>query len=221
MDYTIKDLPKEERPREKLEKHGSRSLTNVELLSIVLRTGIQGKNVKELSGEVLGSYSLSSLADLPLNELENIEGISRVKAGQLVAVGELARRMKKEKREEISNFSDVEARVKDMRFFDQEMLRVFHLSAGNELLAEEEFEGGISAVELDLQKLFRSALKEGAAAVVLAHNHPSRDASPTEQDISTTREAIEVGKKLGLEVLDHVIIGDEISSMRVETGLDF
>ncbi len=221
MDYSIKDLPESERPREKLDRHGSRSLTNVELLSIILRTGIQGKNVKELSGEVLDSYSLPSLADRPLDELENFEGISRVKAGQLVAVSELARRMKREEREKIANFSDVEGRVQDMKFFDHEVLRVFHLTAGNELLSEEEFEGGVDSVELDLQKVFRSALKEGAAALVLAHNHPSRDASPTDRDISATEEAIEVGEKLGVKVLDHVIVGDDVSSMRSETGLDF
>lgn len=221
MDYTIKDLPEQERPREKLHENGPRNLTDVELLSIILRTGIQGKNVKELSGEILDSVPVSSLADRSLEELQGFEGVSEVKAGQLIALGELARRMENEDREQVSCLSDAESMVQDMRFMDSEVLRVFHLSSGNELIAEEEFRGGIDSVELDIQKVFRSALKRGAAAMVLAHNHPSRDSAPTDADLKATREMIELGEKLGVQVLDHLIVGDSVSSLRASTELRF
>ncbi len=221
MDYRIKDLPQEERPREKLEKHGASSLTEVELLSIVLRTGIPGKNVKELAGEILNSYSLQNLANRSLEDLKGFEGVSKVKAGQLKAVGELARRMQVEKRERIESFSDVKARVEDMKYLEEERLRVFYLSSGNEILSEENFEGGIDSVNIDFRKLFREAIGSGASAVVLTHNHPSGNPDPTPQDIEVTEELIEAGNRLGIKVLDHVIIGETASSMKASGAADF
>lgn len=221
MDYTIQDLPEQERPREKLEQKGLNSLTEVELLSIILRTGTSGKNVKELSSEILNSYSLASLADRSLSELKDFEGVSKVKAGQLKALGELARRMQNEDREKVESFSDVRMRVQDMKFLDSEVVRVFLLSSGNEILGEEEFMGEVSNANFSFQKLFRKALEEKAAAIVLAHNHPSGKSEPTDQDIETTKELLEMGGKLGIQVLDHIIIGDEVKSMRRETGVKF
>jgi DNA repair protein RadC len=139
MDYTIKDLPESERPREKLEEHGASQLTDVELLSIILRTGTQGKNVKELSSEILNSLSLDELASRELEELKKFEGVSRVKAGQLQAVGELSRRMKKSEKEVVESLGDVKSICGDMKFLEGEVLRVFYLSSGNELLEKRVF----------------------------------------------------------------------------------
>jgi DNA repair protein RadC len=158
MDYTIKDLPESERPREKLEDHGASELTDVELLSIVLRTGTQGKNVKELASEILNSYSLDELSSRELSELKEFEGISRVKAGQLQAVGELSRRMKKAEREKVESLSDVRSMCGDMKFLEEEVLRVFYLSSGNELLEKEEFSGGVSKVGAEPRKIFKTGL---------------------------------------------------------------
>ncbi len=221
MDYTIKELPQEERPREKIEERGPGALTDVELLSIVLRTGTTGKNVKELSAEVLNSYSLSSIADRPIDELKDFEGISRVKAGQLLAVSELARRMKNEEREKLESLSDVEARVQDMKFLEKEKLRVFHLDSGNELIAEEEVEGGVGSVRVEPSEIVRSAVRKNASAMVIAHNHPSGEHRPTEQDLEFTRELIDLCGKMGLKLLDHVIVGDRIGSARRDTELRF
>lgn len=221
MDYRIKDLPQEERPREKLEKHGSSSLTEVELLSIVLRTGIQGKNVREHSGEILKSYSLQNLADRPLEDLKSFEGVSRVKAGQLKAVGELARRMQTEEREKIESFSDVKAKVEDMKYLEEERLRAFYLSSGNEIIGEDEFGGGVDSVSIDFRKLFRKAVSSNAAAVVVAHNHPSGKSEPTPQDIEVTEELIDAGRKLGIELLDHVVVGKTASSMKASGAVNF
>lgn len=221
VDYTIKDLPQSERPREKLEEYGPGKLTDVELLSIVLRTGTQGKNVKELSSEILNSLSLDQLASRELEELKEFEGISRVKAGQLQAVGELSRRMRKEEREKIESLSDVEALCGDMKFLEEEKLRVFYLSSGNELLEKKEFPGDVSSVAAKPRKIFKTAMNSSAAAMILVHNHPSGEAEATSEDVKTTRELIELGEKMGIEVLDHVIAGEDFYSMRNSSRADF
>jgi DNA repair protein RadC len=219
VDYTIQDLPEEERPREKLEDLGAEDMTSVELLSIILRTGTQGKNVKELSSEILNEHSISELGNQGLESLKEFEGISRVKAGQLKALGELSRRTEREEREKIENLSDVRSQVGDMKLLDSEVLRVFYLNSGNELVGEDEFDGGVSNVGLDIQEIFRSALESKASAVILAHNHPSGDSGATDQDLGTTQDVIDAGENLGIDVLDHVVVGAEVFSMRQETGL--
>ena len=221
MDYRIEDLPESERPREKLEDLGVKNLSDVELLSIVLRTGTQGKNVKELSAEILNEYSLDEIADRNPEDLKKFEGISRVKAGQLVAVGELSRRLKKEEREKIQRLSDVEARTGDMRFMESEVLRVFYLNSGNEVVGEEEFAGGISEVGFDTRAVFQEAMNCNAAAMILSHNHPSGEASATRQDVEVTRELVDLGEGLGVEVLDHVVVGESFYSMRENSEVNF
>lgn len=219
MDYTIQELPEEERPREKLEDLGAQDMTSVELLAIILRTGTQGKNVKELSSEILNEHSVSELGNQGLESLKEFEGISRVKAGQLKALGELSRRAERSEREKLENLSDVRSQVGDMKFLDSEILRVFYLNSGNEIVGEEEFDGGVSNVGLDVQQIFRSALENKASAIILSHNHPSGESSATDQDLKTTKEVINAGESLGFDVLDHVIVGEEVFSMRRETGL--
>lgn len=221
VDYTIKDLPESERPREKLEEHGSENLTDVELLSIVLRTGTQGKNVKELSSEILNTHSLDELASRELSELKKFQGISGVKAGQLQAVGELSRRMKKSEKEKLESLSDVKSMCGDMKFLEEEVLRVFYLSSGNELLEKEKFSGGVSQVAAQPRKIFKTALNSSASALILVHNHPSGEADATQQDLETTSELIELGEKLGVEVLDHVVAGEDFFSMREGSDLNF
>lgn len=216
MDYTIKDLPEEERPREKLERVGAANMTDTELLAIVLRTGTQGKNVKELSGEILNTHALPDIAERSLTELTAFDGVSTVKAGQLKAVAELATRLQREDRDRVASLSDVEARVADMRFKSTERLRVFHLSAGNELLHEQEIDGVVDEVGFEPRQVFRTAVKQDAAAVILAHNHPSGSSAPTDADVRLTEDIVEAGEKLGVAVLDHVIVGEETASLREE-----
>lgn len=221
MDYRIKDLPQSERPREKLEENGVKSLTDVELLSILLRTGTSGKNVKELSAEILNSYSVSSLSERHIEELKDFDGVSKVKAGQLKAIGELALRMQKEEKQRIESLSDVKDRVRDMKFLRTEKARAFLLSSGNELISEEEFDGCVDSVSISSRKIFRSALKHDAAALILAHNHPSGRSGATEEDIEVTEELIEAGQNLGVKLLDHIIVGDKVESMRKQSRVEF
>jgi DNA repair protein RadC len=219
VDYTIEDLPESERPREKLEEHGVSSLTDVELLSIIIRTGIQGKNVKELSAEILEQTSLENLAERSMNEMKEFDGVSEVKAGQLLAAGELGRRMKRVERERLESFSDVEAQVGDMKFLESEIARVFYLNSGNEIVSEKEIDGGISSVKVDMREIFSDGIISNASAMILAHNHPSGESEATEEDLKFTEELIELGEKLGIEVLDHTVVGKDVWSMRKNSEL--
>ena len=219
MDYSIHDLPESERPREKLEDNGVEALSDAELLAILLRTGIKGKNVKELSYEILEEFSLEKLSEASMNDFKDLEGISKVKAGQLKAIGELGLRLQREERDKIENLSDVKARVEDLKFKSSEVLRVFYLNSGNEIVAEKEFEGAVSNVSINPKKIFSEALKNDAEAFILCHNHPSGEARPTEQDIDFTEDLIRSGRSLGLDVLDHVIVGEEVCSMRSSTEI--
>lgn len=221
MDYTIHDLPETDRPREKLEEHGAQYLTDTELLAILLRTGTQGKNVLELSGEILNRYSLADLGNRSLTELEGFDGVSTVKAGQLQAIGELATRLQNEATDTVSSFADVKNQVQDLKYADNEVLRVFHLSNGNHVLRRQEIQGSVDAVDFRLRDVFREAVRENAAAIILAHNHPSGESAATEQDILVTEEAVELGKKLGVTVLDHVIVGEQVTSLRKDTPQRF
>lgn len=175
--------------------------------------------MKELSAEILNEVSLESLANRSLEELKEFDGVSKVKAGQLLAAGELGRRMKRVEKEKIQSFSDVEAQVGDMKFLESEKARVFYLNSGNEIVSEKEFEGGISSVDVELREIFRVGLQSNASALILAHNHPSGKTEPTEEDIDFTDELIELGDKLGLEVLDHAVVGKEVCSMRKRLDL--
>lgn len=219
MDYSIHDLPESERPREKLEENGVEALSDAELLAILLRTGIKGKNVKELSYEILENFSLEKLSEASMSDFKDLEGISKVKAGQLKAIGELGLRLQREEREKIENLSDVKARVEDLKFKSSEILRVFYLNSGNEIVAEKEFEGAVSNVSVDPKTVFSEALKNNAEAFVLCHNHPSGDSEFTRQDLDFTRELIEGAENLGLEVLDHIVIGKEAVSMRSSSDI--
>ncbi len=221
MDYRIKDLPRSEQPRQKLQDHGVGSLTEAELLSLILRTGTEGKNVEELSSEILGSYTVSSLADRKLEELKQFRGISDVKASQVLAVGELSRRMQNEKQETIDCFSDLKNLVQDMKYLETEELRLFLLSSGNKVLGKHTFEGRVDSVNFSFREIFREAVRSNAAAVIMAHNHPSGYSRPTEKDVETTRKMIELGQKLDVKLLDHVIIGEDVSSMRQASRLEF
>lgn len=219
MDYKLKDLPKSERPRERLERHGAGELSNVELLSVVLRTGSKGKNVKQLASEILAEHGLQRLSQRNPEELKQFDGVSDVKAGQIVAMGELSRRMKREEREKIQDFEDVKSLVEDMKILESEKLRIFELNSGNQLLNERDISGSVGKVSVNLGDLFNKILNSKASAVILAHNHPSGSSEPTEKDVDFTKKFLETAKSLDIQLLDHVIIGRQVRSMRASTEI--
>jgi DNA repair protein RadC len=214
----LKDQPASERPRERLVARGSDALTHAELIAILLRTGVKGANVVQVGSNVLQRFgSLNGLAQASVDELRGIPGVGRDKAATLVAAFALARRMEQERREEspvldnpvtVVNFMRETNRLKQVESF-----QVLLLNTRKKLLRMEEVSRGLlDTLLVHPREVFRAAIAANAAALVLVHNHPSGDPTPSEADIKTTRDLIRAGQLLKIEVVDHIIIGHASAS---------
>ena len=208
----IRELPEEDRPREKLLKHGADGLTNRELIAILLRTGVRGKNAVEVGGEILEKYkTLSGLSRISAGELRKICGVGPAKAVQLAAAFKLADRMAKEKtvREKIDSPELVnEFFGAEMRALQKESLRVLLLDTRYRFLETHEISlGSVNESIAHPREVFRPALLAAACAIIVVHNHPSGDPTPSGADHSLTRRLAEAAELLQIKLLDHVIIG--------------
>lgn len=222
----IKSLPPEDRPREKLIKKGASTLTNSELLAIILRTGSKKENVINLSNKIFTKYNLKTLSRTELNKLKKISGIGKVKASQIMACFELARRLnsfKKNKKPIIKNAKDiVKIFTPEMDTLKKEHFKGIYLNSRKRIIKEETiFIGSLNESLVHPREIFQIALNENAAAIILLHNHPSGDPSPSSFDIEITKELIESGKILGIEILDHIILGDNKYTSFKEKNLLF
>ncbi|MCD4703781.1 MAG: DNA repair protein RadC [Methanosarcinaceae archaeon] len=223
---TIQDMPMEERPQERLIKNGGHSLSNGELLAVILRTGTQKENIINICSRIFSEYSLKQLSQANIAKLTEIHGIGDAKAAQMSAVFELARRLEsfvEEPKRKIRSPGDVYSMLyPKLRELKKERLTTLHLNTKNEVLREEVVSiGSLNANIVHPREVFRSALMEASASVILTHNHPSGDPSPSREDIAVTKKLVEGGKILGIEVLDHVIIGDgRYVSLKDEGYLD-
>jgi len=209
----IHDLPVEERPRERLIKHGAGSLSNAELLAIILRTGTKSDNVINLSNRILKDYSLSQLSRASVSELSKIHGIKAAKATQIAACFELARRLElysETVKPKIKSPADAHRIVAPtLRNLKKETFKALYLDTKNQLIREETVSiGSLDASVVHPREVFKTAIQESAAAIILAHNHPSGDPEPSREDIELTRRLREGGSLIGIEVLDHIIVGD-------------
>lgn len=225
MTIKIKELPPSERPYEKLEIYGESTLTNAELLAIIIKNGAKNETSVELAKRILklnenvDSKSLNFLMDLSIEELEQVKGIGRVKAIQLKAVCELARRINKPidyRKKKIKEPKDiVEAIEGEMKYLKNEVLKVIILNASNEILKiKEVFVGGTNFVEVSTKNILSEAVKMQAPKIILAHNHPSGNPSPSKKDIEYTNSIEKASKLLGIQLLDHIIIaGDTYTSI--------
>ena len=206
----IKDLPKIERPRERLAAKGPENLKNKELLAILLGTGTEGKNVIEVAEQILEKYPVKNFLQLKYEDLLKIKGINSAKACTILASQELVKRaldVRDESLPQINSVQDVLAQSVYMRDKSREHLMALFLNARNELLYKKPmFIGTLNANLVHPREIFQEALKQNAASVILAHNHPSGDNEPSEDDILITKRISEAGKMMGVEVLDHVII---------------
>lgn len=206
----IKDLPKIERPRERLVARGPENLKNKELLAILLGTGTEGKNVIEVAEQILEKYPVKNFLQLKYEDLLKIKGINSAKACIILASQELVKRaldVRDESLPKINSVQDVLAQSVYMRDKSREHLMALFLNARNELLYKKPmFIGTLNANLVHPREIFQEALKQNAASVILAHNHPSGDNEPSEDDILITKRISEAGKLMGVEVLDHVII---------------
>lgn len=219
MDFN--SLSDEDKPREKLKQRGVSSLTDSELLALILRTGSKGEDVLKVSRELMSKFNLKRLSRLPLKVLQNTHGIGEVKAGQIIACFELGRRLNKfkERTTEVKSARDVARLFSDeMRTLSKEHLRIVLLNTKRKIIhVEDLFIGSLNESVIHPREIFEAALNEHAAAIILVHNHPSGDPTPSSADISVTQQLVSAGALLGIPVLDHIIIGDKrYTSMREE-----
>lgn len=213
MNYRIKDIPENERPRERLKEVGVDNITDKELLSIILKTGIKNKNVSDLSIEILNRYSLSDLKDLSLNELKNIKGIGEVKAIELLASIELGKRIFLKKDIKLKKLDNPEAIWKSSRYIladkKQEYFYCYYFNNKQELIERKLiFMGTINSSITHTREIFKEAYRLSASSIVCIHNHPSNDVTPSHADIEFSKKLFATGKIQGIPVTDHIIVGD-------------
>jgi DNA repair protein RadC len=208
----IRDLPATDRPRERLRDAGAGALSNQELLAILLRTGQANESALAIASRLLGKFEgLVGLARSSFAELCAEHGLGEAKAAQLHAALELGRRVvaaQPEERAMIRFPGDVaNLLLGEMGLLDQEHLRVLLLNTRNQVLATHEvYHGNVNTAVVRIGELFREALRQNAPCIILVHNHPSGDPTPSSEDVSMTRQAIEAGELLDIEVLDHIVI---------------
>ncbi len=225
--YRISDLHESDRPRERLASLGPQALTNAELLAILLRVGVQGENAVEVGQRLLKKFGgLRGLHRAPFKELMNQHGMGEAKASQIQAAIELGRRLTLEAPEErpsINSPADAAALVQyDMSALEQEHLRVILLDRRNRVLEIlEVYKGSVNSSQVRVGELFKDAIRTNASAVIVAHNHPSGDPTPSPDDVAVTRAMVQAGKLLDIDVLDHLVIGSGKWISLKERGLGF
>jgi len=224
---TIKDLPTEERPRERLARLGEGALSTSELLAIILRVGVGGESALALAQRLIVTYDgLPGLARASFAELRAERGLGNAKTAQLKAALELGRRLllaTPEERLIIRSPSDVaQILMAEMSHLEQEHFQVLYLDTRNRLLGSDEvYVGSLNASHIRVAEIFRDAIKRNCAAVIVAHNHPSGDPSPSPEDVEVTRRLVSAGDLLGISVLDHLVIGQQRFVSLRERGLGF
>lgn len=213
---TMKDIPNAERPYEKCLKQGAEALSDAELLAVLLRTGTKGENVLALAKRLLyqdGGAGLLGIHQFSFQSLMKLKGIGKVKAVQILCLSELAKRLSKASVEPRLRFSSsqsvAEYYMEDLRHRNQEVMKLLLLNSKAELIDETNIsKGTVNASLITPRELFVEALKKEAVSMILLHNHPSGDPTPSRDDILTTKRISECGLLIGIELLDHIIIGN-------------
>jgi DNA repair protein RadC len=211
----IRDFPQDERPRERMIQNGASSLSNQELLAILLRTGTKNESVIQMASRLLKNFEgLRLLKDASLEEITNFRGIGLAKAVQILAAFELGRRIANlsyddryviRSPEDGANFV-----MNDMRFLSQEHFVCLYLNTKNQVLHRQTiFIGSLNASIVHPREVFKEAFRRSAASIICIHNHPSGDPAPSREDIEVTKRLVECGKIIGIDILDHLIIGDK------------
>lgn len=204
----IKDLPKVDRPREKLQKYGVEKLSDKELMAIILGAGIKGCNVVELSKKVLNLISKIGIDNITIKNLLDIKGLGQTKASQIISSLELGRRLLKDKKSElIMSPKDVWEKMEDLRDSKKEHFVVFYLDTRNQIIKREIISiGTLNASLIHPREVFEPAIRNNTAQIIIAHNHPSGITEPSEEDVAISKRLTEVGEILGIDILDHVIV---------------
>ncbi|WP_070120853.1 RadC family protein [Bacillus marinisedimentorum] len=211
----IRDYPDTERPRERMLSEGASGLSNTELLAILLRSGTKDTSVMELAGSLIRHFEgLRMLKNASVEELTGINGIGEAKAVQILAAVEIGRRIGRlqyNDRYAVRSPEDGARFVMDdMRFLTQEHFVCLYLNTKNQVLHRQTvFIGSLNASIVHPREVFKEAFRRSAASIICIHNHPSGDPAPSREDIEVTKRLVECGRIIGIEVLDHLIIGDQ------------
>lgn len=225
---TVKELPLSERPYEKCEQYGAVALSDAELLAVIIRTGSKKQRAIDLAVSILnysGSYSgLKGLNYLSMKELTKINGIGRVKAIELLCLNELTKRMAKEIHREslklVTPQSVADYYMQDMRHLTREQVFLLMMDSKNKIIKDMIISAGtVNTSIMPTRELFIHALKNEAVNIILLHNHPSGDPTPSAEDIRVTKRLMEAGNLIGITLMDHIIIGDNKYISLKEQGL--
>ncbi|MBR5059063.1 MAG: DNA repair protein RadC [Clostridiales bacterium] len=224
----MKELHPSVRPYERMESSGAEALSDEELLAIIIRTGTKGRSAKEIASQILSSENnpdgLSGLNQLSISELSDIDGVGRIKAIMIKASLEMGKRS-------VTAFSN-DNRVRflseeiacryfqeKMSWLDTEEVQVVYLDTQKRLIAHHVLcKGTLNSVGVSNREVFRIAVKVNAAALILAHNHPSGDAKPSEEDVQATKELQKIGQLIGIDVIDHIVVGRGVSISMLKNG---
>jgi DNA repair protein RadC len=210
--FTVRDLPRQERPRERLQKFGPEALSAQELLALIIGRGIPKKSVMNIAQELLGKFgNIKAISQATIEELSQIKGIGLAKAAQIKACFELGKREELEPEPKDFDIKNPESVVKAIRSSikdkAKEHFKLILLNPRNKIIGISTISiGTLNASLVHPREVFKDAIVHSAASVVLAHNHPSGDPEPSEDDLKITKKLVDSGKILGIEVLDHIII---------------
>ncbi len=225
--YRITDLDEAERPRERLQRLGAQALSSAELLAILLRVGVHGENAVQVGQRLMQTFGgLPGLHRASFDEVCAQRGIGEAKAAQVKAAIELGRRLAAEAPDErpaIHSPQDAADLVRyEMSALEQEELRVILLDNRNRMITVEEvYRGSVNSSQVRVGELFKAAVRRNAAALIVVHNHPSGDPTPSPDDVAVTRAIVQAGKLLDIDVLDHLVIGGGKFISLKERGLGF
>jgi DNA repair protein RadC len=225
--YRITDLAAGDRPRERLAQLGSQALSTSELIAILLRVGVKGENAVQVGQRLLQTFNgISGLHRASFDEVCAQHGVGEAKAAQIKAAIELGRRLTLESPDErptIHSPADAAVLLQyEMSALEQEELRVMLLDTRNRVLdIIEVYRGSLNSSQVRVGELFKSAVRRNAAAIIVVHNHPSGDPTPSPDDVALTRAVVEAGRLLDIEVLDHIVIGRGRWVSLKERGLGF
>jgi len=209
----IRDMPAEYRPQARLISEGTTALSDAELLSLIIRTGSKMENAINLCHRMLSQFDLKQLSVAPVSQIMQIHGIKKAKASQIAACFELSRRLEVFKGGDLKKINSPEDVYRllypGMRETKREMFIELCLDTKNQIIKQETISiGSLNANIVHPREVFKAAIRESAAHIIVAHNHPSGDPTPSREDIEITKKLTETGKVMGIDVLDHVIIGD-------------
>lgn len=217
---TIADMPRIERPREKMLRYGPEKLTELELLSIILRTGTREKGVMDLAESIINQFGFDNLSTAKCSELSLFQKMGPAKACEIAAVFELGKRVLKDKKNNIYlNPEDIWEQMRDIRNQKKEHFVSFFLNTRNQEIQREIISvGTINLSIVHPREVFEPAVKNLATGIIVAHNHPSGNLEPSDEDINITRRLIQAGKILGISLIDHIIVSTKGYTSLKEKG---